>query len=387
MVALVICLTAVFGFLTLALGLFGRLPLPLVQPAVARAARPRRLSRRRAVARLLGVWGLFGLLGAQGALAQTTWYTQADAHRGQTGLRFAYPCPGQGSVDASRPVWGTDIYTDDSGICLAAVHAGLLTLAAGGPVTIEILAGQAMYTESLRNGVKSFAYGTWGGSFRFVTDDPATTPCTAGTRYTGSLTGSGDYHIQPNTTYYYSPAGTHRGCLRAPEGADFGLALWQWDGTQWVLLETQFTLGGSAPLEIGYDLPAGYYEWVIYAVLGSGTYEFFLQQPGEVTALETALELEGLWTYTAAQAELGTGQIQLTQGTDGTLTGTFTGTTVSGSVTAVQQDGATVTFQMTPQGWLSYFLVTGTLTSTGGSPQLTGTTSYYGTQAAFTMTR
>jgi hypothetical protein len=53
-----------------------------------------------------------------------------------------------------------------------------------------------------------------------------------------------------------------------------------WNGSAWAFVETVFTLGGSEPIEIVYDLPAGYYTWVIYAVDGSGTYEFFLQQPG-----------------------------------------------------------------------------------------------------------
>ena len=34
-------------------------------------------------------------------------------------------CPG-GCAGADTPLWGTDIYTDDSPVCMAAVHAGVL---------------------------------------------------------------------------------------------------------------------------------------------------------------------------------------------------------------------------------------------------------------------
>ena len=64
--------------------------------------------------------------------------------------------------------YGTDIYTDDSSICTAAVHAGKFSLAAGGTVIVEIRAGQSSYTGSMRNGLTSNDYGSmWDGSFSF----------------------------------------------------------------------------------------------------------------------------------------------------------------------------------------------------------------------------
>lgn len=64
------------------------------------------------------------------------------------------------------PVWGTDIYTDDSGLCRAAVHAGVIT-AAGGLVTVERTAGRQLYTGSSRNGIRSSDYGAYSDSIRF----------------------------------------------------------------------------------------------------------------------------------------------------------------------------------------------------------------------------
>ncbi len=101
-----------------------------------------------------------------GAATPASWGSQADPWRGQNGRRETLACPGGGPTGGR--LWGTDTYTDDSSICLAAAHAGLITAAAGGTVTIEIRPGQPSYTGSTRNGVTSNGYGAWGGSFAFV---------------------------------------------------------------------------------------------------------------------------------------------------------------------------------------------------------------------------
>ena len=64
-------------------------------------------------------------------------------------------------------VWGTGTYTDDSSICTAAVHAGVITPDDGGTVVIEIAPGQSSYQGSTAHGVTSNDYGEFGGSFRF----------------------------------------------------------------------------------------------------------------------------------------------------------------------------------------------------------------------------
>lgn len=68
----------------------------------------------------------------------------------------------------SGTVWGNDVYTDDSDVGTAALHAGLLKANETGIVTVEMLPGQASYQASTRNGVTTFAYESWGGSFKFV---------------------------------------------------------------------------------------------------------------------------------------------------------------------------------------------------------------------------
>lgn len=90
------------------------------------------------------------------------WGTNAATWRGMNGLRVLYECPPGGSAAA---VWGTDVYTDDSSVCTAGVHAGRITFGGGGPVVIEIRAGESSYAGTLRNGVTTRQYGSYVGSF------------------------------------------------------------------------------------------------------------------------------------------------------------------------------------------------------------------------------
>lgn len=93
------------------------------------------------------------------------WGTNATQWEFKPGLRYSVTLPPGGSAGT---VWGTDIYTNDSCIGTAAVHAGLITFNAGGKVTLELVEGKPSYEGSTRNGVTSSSYGNWGGSYRFV---------------------------------------------------------------------------------------------------------------------------------------------------------------------------------------------------------------------------
>lgn len=75
-------------------------------------------------------------------------------------------CSCSADATAAGSVWGTDIYTDDSSICRAAVHAGVITTD-GGDVTFTLEDGQENYAGSAANGVDSRDYGAWSGSFAF----------------------------------------------------------------------------------------------------------------------------------------------------------------------------------------------------------------------------
>ncbi len=90
------------------------------------------------------------------------WNTSASMVSFETGKTFKFKCPSGGKESA---VWGTDIYTLDSSICNAAVHAGRLTSESGGSVTIELRPGESSYKGSTRNGIKTNDYGQYGSSF------------------------------------------------------------------------------------------------------------------------------------------------------------------------------------------------------------------------------
>lgn len=93
----------------------------------------------------------------------------AHDHRGQDGTEVKFDCPAGGTLDT---IWGTEIYTDDSSVCTAAVHVGLITVDDGGKVTIEIGPGQDSYDAAEANGVTSIYYGAWDGSFTFPDAPP-----------------------------------------------------------------------------------------------------------------------------------------------------------------------------------------------------------------------
>jgi hypothetical protein len=63
-------------------------------------------------------------------------------------------------------VWGTDIYSSDSSLAVAAVHAGVLRPGQTGVVKVMILGAQPGFAGSTRNGVVSQPYGPWPGSFK-----------------------------------------------------------------------------------------------------------------------------------------------------------------------------------------------------------------------------
>ncbi len=66
-------------------------------------------------------------------------------------------------------VWGTDVYTDDSYLPTAAVHAGILQDGETKQVFVRLLPGRESYTGSNRNGVMSQDWDSWGGSYEILT--------------------------------------------------------------------------------------------------------------------------------------------------------------------------------------------------------------------------
>lgn len=80
----------------------------------------------------------------------------------------------QGTVTGS--VYGTGVYTDDSSIAAAAVHAGLVAPGKTAVVRLTTLPGQASYSGSTSNGITSNSYSQYTGSYSLAADDGGDSP-------------------------------------------------------------------------------------------------------------------------------------------------------------------------------------------------------------------
>ncbi len=90
--------------------------------------------------------------------------TNLVGYRNKVGQTFQFTVTGS----AGGIVWGTDVYTDDSTVARAAVHAGVLAIGETRTVTITILPGQQSYPASTRNGIAASSWGAWSGSYSFA---------------------------------------------------------------------------------------------------------------------------------------------------------------------------------------------------------------------------
>jgi hypothetical protein len=69
-----------------------------------------------------------------------------------------------GASDGS--VWGTDVYTGDSALATAAVHAGAVSAGETAVVRVTVMPPLAQYQGSVRHGVSSHDYGRFGTAYR-----------------------------------------------------------------------------------------------------------------------------------------------------------------------------------------------------------------------------
>ncbi|MDB4950421.1 MAG: Aqualysin 1 [Gemmatimonadetes bacterium] len=193
---------------------------------------------------------------APGSSITSTWYTSTTATNTISGTSMASPHVAgvaalylQGNPTASP----------------ATVASAIVSTATAGKVTSAGTGSPNLLLYSLL---------TTGGGGGGGTGDP----CTACTKYTGSLSGTGASAIQPGGTYYYSSvSGSHKGWLQGPSGTDFDLYLYKWNGSAWVIVASSET--ATSVESISYSGTAGYYEWKISSYSGSGAYSFWLSHP------------------------------------------------------------------------------------------------------------
>ncbi len=106
-------------------------------------------------------------LGDPNAIAASTDPGNLTAYRGKVGQSFYFDVTGA----TEGTVWGNVIYTDDSTLAAAAVHAGVLSPGQRGVVKVTILPGRGSYAGTESNGVTSQPYGEWPGSYSVEASD------------------------------------------------------------------------------------------------------------------------------------------------------------------------------------------------------------------------
>jgi len=67
--------------------------------------------------------------------------------------------------EAEGPLWGTDVYTGDSSLSAAAVHAGLLKPGHVGILKVTAVAPLPQYQGCIRNNVTSHDFGRYGSAY------------------------------------------------------------------------------------------------------------------------------------------------------------------------------------------------------------------------------
>jgi hypothetical protein len=69
---------------------------------------------------------------------------------------------------ANGGVWGSEVYTADSTLAVAAVHAGLVKVGETKTVWIRILQPPPAFNGTTAHGITTGSYGSFPGAFRFT---------------------------------------------------------------------------------------------------------------------------------------------------------------------------------------------------------------------------
>jgi len=95
---------------------------------------------------------------SQKRLAEIGWSSRLSSmgidREKNIGRTYDFYCQAATEDLVHAPIWGTNIYTANSGICSTAVHSGMISKE-GGIISIELLEGQEFYTGSKKNGLES----------------------------------------------------------------------------------------------------------------------------------------------------------------------------------------------------------------------------------------
>ncbi|MEX2174654.1 MAG: LCCL domain-containing protein [Pirellulaceae bacterium] len=90
------------------------------------------------------------------------------AYESQPGKVLAFTVSG---VAVGGNVWGTDVYTTDSLLAIAAVHAGVVKVGETGVVRVKMQASPASFAGSTRNNITTSNYGRYSGAYEILKGD------------------------------------------------------------------------------------------------------------------------------------------------------------------------------------------------------------------------
>jgi len=86
----------------------------------------------------------------------------------QQGKVLAFTVTG---MAAGGSVWGTDVYTTDSRLAIAAVHAGVVKVGESGVVRLKIVASPPSFAGSSRHGITTSPYGIYRAAYQILKGD------------------------------------------------------------------------------------------------------------------------------------------------------------------------------------------------------------------------
>jgi hypothetical protein len=90
-------------------------------------------------------------------------------YQGQVGKTFRFRVTGAQAGFQHGAIFGTDFYTLDSSLSMAAVHAGVIKPGQTKTVTVVMMGPQNGFRSSARNGITSHAWNQYPGAFKFKT--------------------------------------------------------------------------------------------------------------------------------------------------------------------------------------------------------------------------
>ena len=112
--------------------------------------------------------------GATGPVIEDGCSYDARQLEGNDGARFRISCPAACDKSSSS-TYGTGVYTGDSPVCKAGIHAGAIPRE-GGVFTIQLEAGRPAYRGGMQNGIESQDYGKYSRSYSVVSSNAASPP-------------------------------------------------------------------------------------------------------------------------------------------------------------------------------------------------------------------